>query len=90
MQRVGLRIVNPLEGVPAMKPTTPSCGPVLLTIACLLLSGCGTSGLNFNFKAEKVEKETADNPVDQSGSDHTRIWGPGLFYNPRPRGALRS
>lgn len=78
MQRVGLRIVNPLEGVPAMKPTTPSCGPVLLTIACLLLSGCGTSGLNFNFKAEKVEKETADNPVEQIVPVWQEAEGPGI------------
>ncbi len=61
-----------------MKPTTPSCGPVLLTMACLLLSGCGTSGLNFNFKTEKVEKETADNPVEQIVPVWQEAEGPGI------------
>ena len=61
-----------------MKITTPSCNTVLLTTVCLFLSGCGTAGLNFNFQKEKVEKETADNPVEQIVPVWQEAEGPGI------------
>ncbi|MDB5334809.1 MAG: hypothetical protein JWN70_428 [Planctomycetaceae bacterium] len=61
-----------------MKTTTPSCSQVLLTLACLFLSGCGASGLNFNFSKEKVEKESADNPVEQLVPVWQEAEGPGI------------
>lgn len=61
-----------------MKTTTPSLSQILITWACLCLSGCGTAGLNFNFSKEKVEKETAENPVEQIVPVWQEAEGPGI------------
>jgi len=61
-----------------MKIPTPSCCQILLTVGCLLLSGCGTAGLNFSFKKEQLEKETADNPVEQIVPVWQEAEGPGV------------
>ncbi len=66
------------KGVRNMRTRTPSCIGVLLTLGCLFLSGCGSAGLNFNFKQEKVEKETADNPVEQIVPVWQEAEGPGV------------
>ncbi len=54
-----------LEGLLTMTFKTSSSITGLLGVCLLLLSGCGTSGLNFNMTAQKFEKESADNPVEQ-------------------------
>src|SRR5689334_18211885 len=61
-----------------MKTTTPSLSQILITWACLCLSGCSAAGLNLNFSKEKVEKETADNPVEQIVPVWQEAEGPGI------------
>lgn len=61
-----------------MKTSTPSCFQILFTVSCLLLSGCGTAGLNFNFNKVKIEQETADNPVEQIVPVWQEAEGPGV------------
>lgn len=83
-----------------MKTQSPFRCQILLMLGCLFLCGCGTTGLNFNFKKEKIEKETADNPVEQivpvwqeaegpgiNPAQITRGFGGQLYFITRNRGA---
>jgi hypothetical protein len=63
-----------------MRTMTPSFSHALFVVTCLCLSGC-TSALNFNFKQDKVEKETDNNPVEQIVPVWQEAEGPGI--NPK-------
>lgn len=59
---------------------------IVFSTLVMLLSGCGTAGLNLNFKAEKHQKESAENPVEQIIPVWREAEGPGTDQHSVSRG----
>ncbi len=69
-----------------MKFKTPSSIAGLLGAWLMLLSGCGTAGLNFSMMPQKYEKESPDNPVEQIMPVWQEGEGPGTDQHQVSRG----
>lgn len=76
----------PVESVSTMNIARTSPIHLLLTVACVWLSGCTSAGLNLSLKSEKFDKETPQNPVEQIVPVWQEGEGAGVERNQYSRG----